>query len=123
VTYKEAITFLAVIAGVVLAAVGALVLFIAVSGDFVQGQTGAYVAGASCIAIATPLLLLPVYPRLATTLTFLALALFALGVLWTAFGSGISTTLTFRASALAFGVLLLIRVGLFLRRRRSGMGT
>lgn len=104
------------VVGLLFAALGAMSLLVAVTGDFAQGRTGAYVAGYSCLAIAAPLLVLPFSSRVAGILTFLVLTVFAISMLWTAFGTSVAWPWPFRLAAIAFAALLLVRVRLAQRR-------
>jgi hypothetical protein len=121
--YRKFIKFIGFVAGLTFAATGVVMLFAAASGAVVKGQTGAYVMGLGWLATAVPLLVLPFSSRLAARIGAIVLAAFGLFALWVAFGSRMPAPLSFQFAAVAFGMLLLVRVGLALRRKRSGMGT
>jgi len=98
-------------------------LVLAASGAFVEGQAGAYLAGASLMAAAAPLLALPFSTRIAKVTTFVVLAGSALVMLWAAFGSTTTVpSVGFQVAAVVFVLLLLFRVATALRKT-PGVGT
>ena len=120
---RKIIRSLAFVLGLVLAFAGLGMLLLAASGAVVQGQAGAYVAGASFLAVAIPLLVAPFFARFAEAIATVVFAGFSAAMLWLAFGSnGTTPPIAFQVAAVLFGLLFLLRVGLALRKR-PGVGT
>jgi hypothetical protein len=123
VTRNKIVCSVAFAAGLLLAVAGGGMLALATSGAFVDGRAGAYVTSASLLAVAIPLLALPFSARIAKLVAFLVLVVFALAMLWAAFGSADTTSsLGFQVAAIVFSVLLLLRGGMALRKT-SGVAT
>ena len=116
---------LTLLVGVCLAAVGTLWLFLALSGAITSGATAGYVAGSGFLLVSAPLLAYPFSVRVARYLLVLALCLLALDLLWSAFQPELPSNhpALVQLAAIAFAVLLVARVGLALRRKRSAQGT
>jgi hypothetical protein len=111
--------------GLCLAAVGSFWLCLAVSGAITTGASTGYVAGSGFLLVSAPLLAFPFSSRIATSLFVLALSALALGILWSAFQPELPSNhpALVQLAAIAFAVLLVARVGLALRRKRSARGT
>jgi lipopolysaccharide export LptBFGC system permease protein LptF len=77
------------------------------------------------LLIAAPLLAFPFSSRVAKSLLVLAMFVLAFGMLWLAFQSNSSAShpALVQVAAIAFAVMLLARVVLVLRRKRSALGT
>ena len=111
-------------AGLALAIAGLVLVAIAASGAFSRGQSGAYIAGAALMAVAAPLISVPLSPRFAKFLALLVLAGFAFAMLWLGFISNSAMpSLSFQVAAIAFVLLVLLRVVLVFRRKRPQSGT
>jgi hypothetical protein len=110
--------------GTVLALFGVLFLVVAAIGDFNQGRLVAIVMGSILLFAALPPLAYPFSARLAKLLLVLLLFASAAGLLWLVFRPAVPVARPgiYQAGAIAFAVLLLARVGLGLRRNRSGLG-
>jgi hypothetical protein len=121
-TLIKGFTFLV---GVCLAALGTFWLFLAVSGAITPGATAGYVAGSGFLLVSAPLLAFSFSVRVARYLLVLALCALALGLLWSAFQPELPSNYPalVQLAAIAFAVLLVARVGLALRRKRSAQGT
>lgn len=121
-TLIKGFTFLV---GICLAALGAFWLFLAVSGAITPGATAGYVAGSGFLLVSALLLAFPFSVRVAKYLLVLALSAFALGLLRSAFQPELRSNhpALVQVAAIAFAVLLVARVGLALRRKRSAQGT
>jgi len=113
------------VTGSFLALFGFLFLAIAATGDFVQGQVVAVVMGVSLLLAALPPLAYRFSSRLARLLLVLLLFVLAAALLWLVFRPElpVARPAIYQVAAIAFAVLLLARVGLALRRNRSGVGT
>lgn len=120
--YQRLINLMAILVGGCVAALGVLLLAIAASDNVSQGQTGLALSGTALLLVAAPVLAVPFSVRAAKWLLLLALACLA----------GLAIMLTFRplpgvtpsplvqGAAIAFAVLLVLRV--FLGRRGKSAG-
>lgn len=80
-------------------------------------RTGFLAGSASLLLVALPALALPWSARLARRLLTADLVLFALAMLWLAFGTHAAVApITFRAASAGFAVLLALRIGGAVRR-------
>ena len=111
--------------GSCIALLGLAWVFIEASGAVKTDQVAGYVAGAGFLLIAAPLLAFPFSTRVAKSLLVLAMFVLAFGMLWLAFqpNSPASHPALVQVAAIAFAVMLLARVVLVLRRKRSTLGT
>ena len=111
--------------GACIALLGVAWVFIAASGAVKTDPVAGYVAGAGFLLVAAPLLAFPFSTRVAKSLLVLAMFVLAFGMLWLAFqpNSPASHPALVQVAAIAFAVMLLARVVLVLRRKRSALGT
>jgi hypothetical protein len=121
-TLTKVFTFLV---GACVALLGVAWVSIAASGGVKADPVAGYVAGAGFLLVATPLLTFPFSTRIAKSLLVLAMFVLAFGMLWLAFQpkSSASRPALVQVAAIAFAVMLLARVVLVLRRKRSALGT
>ena len=122
---RKLLKILSFVAGVGLFLPGATWMLIASSGAIKTGQAAGYIAGTGFLLAASPFLTFPFSARVAKFPGVLTLFALASGMLWLAFRPGlpVDRPLPAQVAAIAFGVLLLARVGLALRRNYSGLGT
>jgi hypothetical protein len=120
-TFSKIFSFLL---GACFASVGVLWIFTAASGAIKSGPVAGYVAGAGFLLVAAPLLAFPFSTRVAKLLLVLLMLLLAFSMLWLAFQPNLSSNnpALVQGGAIAFAVILLARVGLALRRKRSALG-
>lgn len=99
--------------------------YISASGAIKSGQAFGYISSVAFLLFAAPFLAFPFWVRLAKVLGVFCLAVLALGMLWFAFRpeNTMEHPALTQAVVIAFVVLLFTRVGLALRRKRSGLGT
>jgi len=111
--------------GACIALLGVAWIFIAASGAAKTGPVAGYVADAGFLLVAMPLLAFPFSVRVAKSLLVLVLFVFAFDALWLAFQPNLPTShpALVQVAAIAFAVMLIARVGLVLRRKRSALGT
>ncbi|WP_147292958.1 hypothetical protein [Dyella psychrodurans] len=111
--------------GACIALLGVIWVFIAVSGAVKAGPVSGYAAGAGFLLVAAPLLAFPFSARIAKSLLVLAMFALAFGMLWLAFQPSlpINHPALVQAAAIVFGITVLARVGLALRRKRSALGS
>ena len=116
---------LSFLAGLCLAGLGVVWVFIAASGAVKANPFEGYFAGAGFLLVAAPLLAFPFSIRVAKALLAFVMVGLAVGMLWLAFQPDLPTThpSLVQAAAIAFAVLLFARVGLALRRKRLASGT
>ena len=121
-TLTKVFTFLV---GMCIALLGVAWVFIAASGAVKTDPVAGYVVGAGFLLVAAPLLVFPFSTRVAKSLLVLAMFVLAFGMLWLAFqpNSPASHPVVVQVAAIAFAVMLLARVVLVLRRKRSALGT
>ena len=121
----ELARFVSILAGAFLALFGLLFLAIAATGDFVVGRSVAIVMGGSLFLFSLPFLAYPFSARVAKFLLVPLLCALAAAFLWLVFRPVLPVARPgiYQVGAIAFAVLLLARVGLGLRRNRSGLGT
>ena len=102
-------------------------VFIAASGAVKTDPVVGFVAGAGAgfLLVAAPLLAFSFSVRVAKSLLVLVMFVLAFGTLWLAFqpNSPASHSALVQVAAIAFAVMLLARVVLVLRRKRSALGT
>ena len=112
------------VAGLALAFAGAGALAMAVSGSVIAGRPSVYALGSTLLLLAAPCLVLLFSVRAAQVLGSFVLLVFALGALWLAFGAAPPEhPWLFQAASIAFAVLAISRVGLFLRSKGSARST
>jgi hypothetical protein len=111
--------------GACIALLGVVWIFIAASGAVKTDPVASYVAGAGFLLAAAPLLAFPFSTRVAKSFLILATFVIAFGMLWLAFqpNSPANQPALVQVAAIAFAVMLLARVVLVLRRKRSASGT
>ena len=123
--FRKLIKILAFLIGLLLLANAAVWVLMTSSGALSTGPAACYLASAGFVLAASPFLAFPFSTRLAKLLGALVLLALAFGMLWSVFRLNLpveSPELT-QIAAIAFGVLVLARVGLALRRKHSGVGT
>jgi hypothetical protein len=115
---RALIKIIAFLIGILLASAGATGAYIAASSGLKTGIAGSYLAASGFILVAAPFLASPFSTRLAKFLLVIAMFAFACGVLWLAFQPNLPSShpATIQVAAIAFGVMLVARVGLALRR-------
>jgi hypothetical protein len=122
--YRRVINAMALTAGGLFAVVGLGLVALGTFATFSQGRAGFVFSGVAMLAMAVPLVAYAFSSRVAAFATFAVLVLFSSTALWAAFGSTSTTpTLGFKLAAVGFCLLLLGRIGLALRRRRSRAAT
>jgi hypothetical protein len=121
-TLTKVLTFLV---GACIALLGMTWVFTAISGAVKTSSVAGYVAGAGFLLIAAPLLAFSFSTRVAKSLLVLVMSALAFGMLWLAFQPDLPTNhpALVQLAAIAFAVMLLARIGLALRRKRSALGT
>ena len=122
--FRKLINVLSFLTGISFCLVALTWVFISASGAIKTGQAFDYISGVAFLLFATPFLAFPFSVRLAKRLGVLCLSILALSMLWLAFqpGNPMERPALAQAVAIAFVVLLFTRVGLALRRKRSGSG-
>ena len=117
---KFAMTFL----GICFALMGASCLVISAIGDFSMGRTVVVVMGFSFLVIAMPFFAFLYSRRLTEVLGVVGLLAFAAAMLWLTFRPTIpvSDPTIYQVAAIALAVLLVARVALRLRGKRSAPG-
>lgn len=97
-----------------------LALALAAWGRIVQGQTGLCLTAVGMLLFATPMMAFPFSRRVAKAALMLALAALAGVALWMSFlpQDGVASQPWVQAGAIAFAVLLVVRVHLGRRRER-----
>ena len=121
-TLTKVFTFLV---GAFVALLGVVWVFVTASGAVKADPVAGYVASAGFLLIAAPLLAFPFSTRVAKSLLVLAMFVLAFGMLWLAFqpNSPASHPVLVQVASIAFAVMLVTRVVLVLRRKRSALGT
>jgi len=116
---RTLIKIIALLIGVFLASAGATLAYIAASSGPKAGVTGSSLVASGFILVAAPFLTFPFSTRLAKLLLLITMFAFACGVLWLAFQPNLPSShpATIQMAAIAFGVTLVARVGLALRRQ------
>ncbi|OOW63680.1 hypothetical protein Xlen_07370 [Xanthomonas campestris pv. leeana] len=117
--YQKLLKLLAGLAGVMLAATGALLVALVAAGQVREGQTGALISGIGFLVMAAPALAMPFSLRVAKRLLMLTLCCLAALAIWLSFWpkEGVMPTLQLRIAVLAFPALLILRM-LLARRRK-----
>ncbi|MEA9554615.1 hypothetical protein VC273_01335 [Xanthomonas nasturtii] len=117
--YQKLLKLLAGLAGVMLAATGALLIALVLAGKVHEGKAGTLISGIGFLLMAAPALATPFSIRAAKRLLMLTLCCLAALAIWLSFWpkEGVTLTLQLRIAVLAFPVLLTFR--LFLARRRK----
>ena len=123
--YQRLINLLAILVGGCTAAIGVLLLAIAMSGSFSQGQTGLAFSGTAFLLVAAPALAVPFSVRAAKWLLLLALACLAGLAIWLAFWpqADVTPTPLVQSAVIVFAVLLVLRMLLGRRGKSAGLGT
>ncbi|WP_126969124.1 hypothetical protein [Xanthomonas sp. BRIP62411] len=117
--YQKLLKLLAGLAGVMLAATGALLVALVAAGQVREGQTGALISGIGFLVMAAPALATPFSLRAAKRLLMLTLCCLAALAIWLSFWpkEGVTPTLQLRIAVLAFPALLILRM-LLARHRK-----
>ncbi|MCC5098863.1 MULTISPECIES: hypothetical protein [Xanthomonas] len=117
--YQKLLKLLAGLAGVMLAATGALLVALFAAGQVREGQTGALISDIGFLLIAAPALAMPFSIRIAKRLRMLTLSGLAALVIWLSFWpkEGVTPTLQLRVAVILFSIILIFRV-LSARRRK-----
>lgn len=122
--YRPLVNSLAILVGVSLVTMGALLLVMAVFADVRQGRVGLGVSGTAFLLVAAPLLTAPFSVRAAKYLLLLAMACFAALAIRLAFWpqAGVTPTPLVQGAVIMFTALLVARVYLSRRDKRLGNG-
>lgn len=105
-------------AGVLCAAAGLLSLIVDFQITPASARLGFFASSMGLLLIALPALALPWSPRIAKVMITADLGLFALAMLWIGFHSPVvPASPAFRAAAVGFAALLILRIGWAMRRR------
>ncbi|MGV7187291.1 hypothetical protein [Xanthomonas axonopodis] len=117
--YQKLLKLLAGLAGVMLAAMGALLVALVAAGQVREGQTGTLISGIGFLVMAGPALAMPFSLRAAKRLLILTLCCLAALAIWLSFWpkEGVTPTLQLRVAVLALPALLVLRM-LLARRRK-----
>ncbi|WP_057681985.1 MULTISPECIES: hypothetical protein [Xanthomonas] len=117
--YQKLLKLLAGLAGVMLAATGALLLALVAASQVREGQTGALISDIGFLLIAVPALAMPFSISIAKRLRMLTLSGLAALVIWLSFWpkEGVPPTLQLRVAVILFSIILIFRV-LSARRRK-----
>ena len=123
--FRKIVKILAFLIGLLLLANAAIWLVMTSSGAVSTGAIAGYLASAAFLLAAFSFLVFPFSTRLAKLSGTLVLLALACGMLWAVFRLNlpVESPKLAQIAAIAFGVLLLARVGLALRRKHSGVGT
>ncbi|CAD0299394.1 hypothetical protein [Xanthomonas hortorum] len=123
--YQKLLKLLAGLAGVMLAATGALLVALVAAGQVREGQTGALISGIGFLVVAAPALAMPFSLRAAKRLLMLTLCCLAALAIWLCFWpkEGVTPTLHLRAAVLAFPLLLMFRLLLARRSKMTKLST
>ncbi|MEC3887419.1 hypothetical protein [Xanthomonas campestris] len=122
--YQKLLKLLAGLAGVMLAATGALLVALVIAGQVREGQTGALISGIGFLVMAAPALATPFSLRAAKRLLMLTLCCLAALAIWLSFWpkEGVMPMLQLRVAVLAFPVLLMFRLILARRHKKTKLG-
>ncbi|MDO7930602.1 hypothetical protein Q6A26_03285 [Xanthomonas euvesicatoria pv. eucalypti] len=121
--YQKLLKLLAGLAGVMLAATGALLVALVAGGQVREGQTGALISGIGFLVMAAPALAMPFSLRVAKRLLTLC-CLAALAILLSFWPKeGVTPTLHLRVAVLAFPALLILRMLLARHRKMTKLST
>lgn len=123
--YQRLINLFAIIGGGGTALIGALLLAIAASGNVNEGQTGLAISGIGLLLVAAPAIAAPFSARIAKWLLLLALACFAVLTIRLTFWpqAGVTPTPPVQRAVIAFAALLVLRVFVGRRGKRTDLGT
>ncbi|CAE6689145.1 hypothetical protein [Xanthomonas arboricola] len=123
--YQKLLKLLAGLAGVMLAATGALLVALFAAGQVREGQTGALISGIGFLVMAAPALAMPFSLRAAKRLLMLTLCCLAALAIWLSLWpkEGAAPTLHLRVAVLAFPALLVLRMLLARRRKMTKLST
>ncbi|WDJ98035.1 hypothetical protein JH262_21525 [Xanthomonas campestris pv. incanae] len=110
--YQKLLKLLAGLAGVMLAATGALLVALVAVGQVREGQTSALISGIGFLVMAGPALAMPFSVRAAKRLLMLTLCCLAALAIWLSFWpkEGAAPTLQLRVAAILFPTVLIFRV-------------
>ncbi|MGV7176013.1 hypothetical protein [Xanthomonas axonopodis] len=119
--YQKLLKLLAGLAGVMLAATGALLVALVAAGQVREGQRGALISGIGFLVMAAPALATPFSLRAAKRLLMLTLCCLAAVAIWLSFWpkEGVTPTLQLQVAVLAFPALLILRMLLARRRKMT----
>ncbi|MCC4616574.1 hypothetical protein LL972_11270 [Xanthomonas campestris pv. asclepiadis] len=123
--YQKLLKLLAGLAGIMLAATGALLVALVAVGQVREGQTGALISGIGFVVMAAPALAVPFSVHAAKRLLMLTLCCLAALAIWLSFWpkEGVTPTLQLRVAVLAFPALLILRMLLARRRKMTKLST
>ncbi|WP_349656620.1 hypothetical protein [Xanthomonas sp. 10-10] len=123
--YQKLLKLLAGLAGVMLAATGALLVALVAAGQVREGQTGTLISGIGFLVMAAPALAMPFSLRVAKRLLMLTLSCLAALAIWLSFWpkEGVTPTLQLRVAVLAFPALLILRMLLARHRKMTKLST
>ncbi|WP_238154047.1 hypothetical protein [Xanthomonas campestris] len=122
--YQKLLKLLAGLAGVMLAATGALLVALVAAGQVREGQPGALISGIGFLVMAAPALAMPFSICIAKRLLVLTSSCLAVLAIWLSFWpkKGVIPTLQLRVAVLAFPALLVFRMLLTRHRRMTSLG-
>ncbi|MEA9579932.1 hypothetical protein VC218_13795 [Xanthomonas nasturtii] len=117
--YQKLLKLLAGLAGVMLAATGALLIALVLAGKVREGETSTLISGIGFLLVAAPALATPFSIRAAKRLLMLTLCCLAALAIWLSFWpkEGVTPTLQLRVAVLAFPALLILRQLLVMRKK------
>ncbi|WP_115529611.1 hypothetical protein [Xanthomonas campestris] len=123
--YQKLLKLLAGLAGVMLAATGALLVALVAAGQVREGQPGALISGIGFLVMAAPALATPFSLRAAKRLLMLTLCCLAALAIWLSFWpkAGVTPTLQLQVAVLAFPALLILRMLLARHRKMTMLST
>ncbi|WOB26599.1 MULTISPECIES: hypothetical protein [Xanthomonas] len=123
--YQKLLKLLAGLAGVMLAAAGALLIALVLAGKVREGETGTLISGIGFLLVAAPALATPFSIRAAKRLLMLTLCCLAALAIWLSFWpkEGVIPTPQLRVAVLAFPMLLMFRLLLARRRKMTKLST
>ena len=120
----KAAKVVSLLVGIVLALLGSFAIIMVQSSAIVEGGHDAAVFGTGMMLVALPFLIFPFSVHLARLLGVLLLLALAVVMLWLVFSPDFAAAhpAIYQAGAIAFGVLLVARIGLASRNKRSQSG-
>ncbi|MBB3825299.1 hypothetical protein FHR50_001449 [Xanthomonas arboricola] len=123
--YQKLLKLLVGLAGVMLAATGALLVALVAAGQVREGQTGTLISGIGFLVMAGPALPTPFSLRAAKRLLMLTLCCLAAFAIWLSFWpkEAVTSTLHLGVAVIVFLVLLILRIFLTKRHKDNPFDT